>query len=43
MARVTIEDCLPHVGNPFDLAMLAARDSPIEDEGGDEADDGRAA
>jgi DNA-directed RNA polymerase subunit omega len=24
MARVTVEDCLPHIGNPFDLAMLAA-------------------
>ena len=24
MARVTVEDCLPHVGNPFDLALLAA-------------------
>jgi DNA-directed RNA polymerase subunit omega len=24
MARVTVEDCLPQIGNPFDLAMLAA-------------------
>jgi DNA-directed RNA polymerase subunit omega len=24
MARVTVEDCLPRIGNPFDLAMLAA-------------------
>jgi DNA-directed RNA polymerase subunit omega len=24
MARVTVEDCLPHIHNPFDLAMLAA-------------------
>lgn len=24
MARVTVEDCIPHIGNPFDLALLAA-------------------
>jgi DNA-directed RNA polymerase subunit omega len=24
MARVTVEDCLPKIANPFDLAMLAA-------------------
>ena len=24
MARVTVEDCLPQITNPFDLAMLAA-------------------
>jgi len=24
MARITVEDCLPQIGNPFDLAMLAA-------------------
>ncbi len=25
MARVTIEDCLPHVGNRFDLVLLASK------------------
>jgi DNA-directed RNA polymerase subunit omega len=25
MARVTIEDCLPHVNNRFDLVLLAAK------------------
>ena len=25
MARITIEDCLPHVGNRFDLGLLAAK------------------
>lgn len=25
MARVTIEDCLPNVGNRFDLVLLAAK------------------
>ena len=25
MARITVEDCLEHVGNRFDLVLLAAR------------------
>lgn len=25
MARVTIEDCLAHISNPFDLTMVAAK------------------
>jgi DNA-directed RNA polymerase subunit omega len=25
MARITIEDCLPHVGNRFDLVLLASK------------------
>lgn len=25
MARITVEDCLPHVNNRFDLVLLAAK------------------
>jgi len=25
MARITVEDCLPYVGNRFDLVLLAAK------------------
>ena len=25
MARITVEDCLEHIGNRFDLVLLAAR------------------
>lgn len=25
MARITVEDCLPHVDNRFDLVMLASK------------------
>ncbi len=45
MARLTVEDCLPHVGNRFDLVLLAARRArqiamgsrPLLDEEGDKA------
>jgi DNA-directed RNA polymerase subunit omega len=43
MARLTVEDCLPHVQNRFDLVLLAAKRArqiamgsrPLVDEEGD--------